>query len=148
MWPFWFQNHFRNFKKSKKQTQKDPFKIQKSKTILKSKKVRELTPPNVAILISKPFLEFQKVRKKTKKCHVSCVTCHMSQLLHVVKNVTLDPICYIFLERWCKIQLNDYAKTSWHMSQSKIIKVEQTKCHIWPWVYVESTYLFVIWVFF
>ena len=58
---------FSEFQKVKKQTKKDPFKIQKSKIILKSKKVRKLTPPNVAILIPKPFLKFQKVKKLTQK---------------------------------------------------------------------------------
>ena len=57
---------FSKFQKVKKQTLKKPFKIQKSKIILK-KKVRKLTPPNVAILISKPFLKFQKVKKQTQK---------------------------------------------------------------------------------
>ena len=42
---------FSKFQKVKKITQKDPFKIQKSEIILKSKKVRKLTPPNVVILI-------------------------------------------------------------------------------------------------
>ena len=58
---------FSDFQKLKKQTQKDPFKIQKSKIILKSKKVRKLTLPNVAILILKSFSKFQKVKKKLKK---------------------------------------------------------------------------------
>ncbi len=58
---------FLKFQKVKKQTKKDPFKIQKSEIILKSKKVRKLKPPNVAILISKPFSKCQKVKKQTQK---------------------------------------------------------------------------------
>ena len=57
---------FSDFQKLKKQTQKDPFKIQKSKISLKSINVRKLTPPKVAILIPKPFLKFQKVKKQTQ----------------------------------------------------------------------------------
>ena len=64
--PFLLQKDFQNFKKSKNKLKK-PFKIQKSKIILKSKKIRKVTPPNVAILIPKPFSEFQKVKKQTQK---------------------------------------------------------------------------------
>ena len=55
------------FEKGKKQTQKGPFKIQKSKIIFKSKKVRKLTLPNVAILIPKTFFQISKSQKQTKK---------------------------------------------------------------------------------
>ena len=58
---------FSKFQKVKKQTQKEPFKIQKSKIILKSKKGRKLTSSNVDIMIPTPFLKFQKVKKQTQK---------------------------------------------------------------------------------
>ena len=54
---------FSEFQKVKKQTQKDPFKIQKSKIILKSKKVRKLTPLKVAILIQEPFFQTSESKK-------------------------------------------------------------------------------------
>ena len=52
-----------------------------------------------------------------KTLHVTYVTCHMSQMLHVTchksqdtNNYTKDPVCYIFLESSCKIQFNGHDK--------------------------------------
>ena len=39
--------------------------------------------------------------------HVTHVTCHKYQ---VEDNVTLDPMCYIFLESWWEMQFNGHAK--------------------------------------
>ena len=54
------------------------------------------TPPNVAILISKPFLEFQKVRKITQK--MSCLMCYMSQKLSCKECYNRPHVLYIFIK--------------------------------------------------
>ena len=49
-----------------------------------------------------------------KILHVTCVTCNMSHMLHVtnikLNKFTKDPMCHIFLESSCKIQLNGHDK--------------------------------------
>ena len=46
----------------------------------------------------------------------------------VEKNVTIDPMCYIFLESWWKIQFNGHAKNfTYHMCYMS--HVTHLTCH-------------------
>ena len=64
--------------------------------------------------------------------YVTCHTCHMSQISSW-KNLTIDPMCYIFLEIWCKIQFNPPQVTCVICHMSHMSQVAMTPCVIYFW---------------
>ena len=70
--------------------------------------------------------------------HVTNVICHK---YHVAKNFTKDPMCYIFLESWYKIQSNGHAKDVTcqmtqilHVTNIRLPRIlPKTSCVIYFW---------------